>query len=149
MGWVQSLRLELAPRTAVAELIPGEVDTAMGADLHRPDQDSFPMAEFFRGDRSKLTPSTLAVRICHWVLPQTPEPQFTSATPFISKTRNSSVNGCHREPNSRTRRPERAAACCSGGKRHEPMCRLQVACRPIGNCCATSGQRHDHSFGGR
>jgi benzil reductase ((S)-benzoin forming) len=78
----QSLQMELAPRIAVAELIPGEVDTAMQADLRRPDQDSFPMAEFFRGNRSNLIPSALAARFCHWVLTQTPEPQFTSETPW-------------------------------------------------------------------
>ena len=78
----RSLQLELAPRIAVTELIPGEVDTAMQADLRRPDQDSFPMAEFFRGNRSNLIPSALAARFCHWVLTQTPEPQFTSETPW-------------------------------------------------------------------
>lgn len=78
----RSLQLELAPGIAVAELIPGEVDTEMQADLRRPDQDSFPLAEFFRGNRSNLIPSALAARFCHWVLTQTPEPEFSSADPW-------------------------------------------------------------------
>jgi hypothetical protein len=55
----------------------------MQDDLRRPDQDSFPMAEFFRGNRSNMIPSALAARISDCVRTLTPEPQFTSGTPDI------------------------------------------------------------------
>lgn len=78
----RSLQLELAPRIAVTELIPGEVDTAMQADLREPDPVSFAMAEFFRDNRTNLIPVALAARFCHWVLTQTSQPQFAKSTPW-------------------------------------------------------------------
>lgn len=78
----ESLRLELAPRIAVAELIPGEVDTAMQADLRRPDPDDFEMAGFFRDNRVNLIPVTLAAHFCLWVLMQTSPAQFADGTPW-------------------------------------------------------------------
>jgi benzil reductase ((S)-benzoin forming) len=85
----ESLQLELSPRIAVAELIPGEVDTAMQADLRRPDQDSFAMAEFFRGNRANLIPSIVAARFCQWVLTKTSESRFNNGSPwYIYDTEN-------------------------------------------------------------
>ncbi len=78
----RSLQMELAPRIAVAELIPGEVDTAMQADLRRPDPDDFEMAGFFRDNRVNLIPVTLAAHFCLWVLMQTSPAQFTDGTPW-------------------------------------------------------------------
>ena len=78
----RSLQLELAPRIAVTELIPGEVDTAMQADLREPDPVTFAMAEFFRDNRTNLIPVALAARFCHWVLTQTSQPQFANGTPW-------------------------------------------------------------------
>lgn len=78
----RSLQLELAPRIAVTELIPGEVDTAMQADLREPDPASFAMAEFFRDNRTNLIPVALAARFCHWVLTQTSSSQFAGGTPW-------------------------------------------------------------------
>lgn len=78
----RSLQLELAPRIAVADLIPGEVDTAMQADLREPDPVSFEMAGFFRGNRPNLIPPELAARFCLWVLTQTSHSQFAGGTPW-------------------------------------------------------------------
>ena len=78
----RSLQLELAPRIAVTELIPGEVDTAMQADLREPDPTGFAMAEFFRDNRTNLIPVALAARFCHWVLTQTSQAQFADGTPW-------------------------------------------------------------------
>lgn len=78
----RSLQLELAPRIAVTDLIPGEVDTAMQADLRRPDPGGFAMAEFFRANRSNLIPPELAARFCLWVLTRTSHSQFGRSTPW-------------------------------------------------------------------
>lgn len=78
----RSLQLELGPRIAVTDLIPGEVDTAMQADLRRPDPGSFAMAEFFRANRSNLIPPAVAARFCLWVLTLTSQPQFGRSTPW-------------------------------------------------------------------
>jgi NAD(P)-dependent dehydrogenase (short-subunit alcohol dehydrogenase family) len=79
----QSLQMELAPGIAVAELIPGEVDTAMQADLRRPDPGGFAMAEFFRDNRANLIPVALAARFCLWVLTQTSQRQLTDGSPCL------------------------------------------------------------------
>ena len=78
----QSLQMELAPGIAVAELIPGEVDTSMQADLRRPDRGGFAMAEFFRDNRANLIPVALAARFCLWVLTQTSQKQLTDGSPW-------------------------------------------------------------------
>ncbi len=78
----RSLQMELAPRIAVTELIPGEVDTAMQADLREPEPASFAMAEFFRDNRTNLIPVALAARFCHWVLTETSQQQFADGTPW-------------------------------------------------------------------
>ena len=78
----QSLQMELAPGIAVAELIPGEVDTAMQADLRQPDPGGFAMAQFFRDNRANLIPVALAARFCLWVLTQTSQRQLTSGSPW-------------------------------------------------------------------
>jgi NAD(P)-dependent dehydrogenase (short-subunit alcohol dehydrogenase family) len=78
----QSLQMELAPGIAMAELIPGEVDTAMQSDLRQPDPGGFAMAEFFRDNRANLIPVALAARFCLWVLTQTSQRQLTSGPPW-------------------------------------------------------------------
>ena len=78
----QSLQMELAPGIAVAELIPGEVDTSMQADLRRPDRGGFAMAEFFRDNRANIIPVALAARFCLWVLTQTSQKQLTDGSPW-------------------------------------------------------------------
>ena len=79
----QSLRLELAPAIGVAELIPGEVDTAMQAELRQPEPEQFALASFFRANRCNLIPSPLAAQFCQWVLMQTPLEQFNRDAPWF------------------------------------------------------------------
>lgn len=67
----ESLRHDLGPEVGVAELIPGEVVTAMQSNLREPDPAEFPLALFFRGHRTNLIPADLAARFCYWVLTNT------------------------------------------------------------------------------
>ena len=80
----ESLRLELGPvEIGVAELIPGEVDTDMQANLRDADPAEFPLASFFRDNRANLIPAHLAARFCHWVLTQTTTEAFNRAEPWF------------------------------------------------------------------
>ncbi len=78
----ESLRHDLAPTIGVAELIPGEVDTGMQANLRNPDPEEFPLASFFRSNRINLIPSDVAAQFCHWVLTQTTSEVFNRAQPW-------------------------------------------------------------------
>jgi len=79
----ESLRYDLSPDIGVAELIPGEVDTAMQSKLRAPDPETFPLASFFRGNRANLIPADLAARFCHWVLTQTSIEVFNQSEPWF------------------------------------------------------------------
>ena len=80
----ESLRQELGPvEIGVAELIPGEVDTGMQANLRDADPAEFPLASFFRDNRANLIPAHLAARFCHWVLTQTTTESFNRAEPWF------------------------------------------------------------------
>jgi NAD(P)-dependent dehydrogenase (short-subunit alcohol dehydrogenase family) len=78
----RSLQLELPPTVAVAELIPGEVDTGMQADLRAPDPDTFELAGFFRANQPNLIPAPLAVAFIRWVLLHTPFEAFRREEPW-------------------------------------------------------------------
>lgn len=78
----ESLRHDLGPTIGVAELIPGEVDTDMQADLRNPDPEEFPLASFFRSNRINLIPSDVAAQFCHWVLTQTRSDEFNRTEPW-------------------------------------------------------------------
>jgi benzil reductase ((S)-benzoin forming) len=78
-----SLRHDLNPNIGVAELIPGEVDTGMQADLREPDPEEFPLASFFRGNRANLIPAAVAAQFCYWVLTQTTPETFNRAEPWF------------------------------------------------------------------
>lgn len=78
----ESLRHDLAPTIGVAELIPGEVDTGMQANLRDPDPEEFPLASFFRSNRINLIPSDVAAQFCHWVLTQTTSEVFNRDQPW-------------------------------------------------------------------
>ncbi|MGB5136418.1 MAG: SDR family NAD(P)-dependent oxidoreductase [Prochlorococcaceae cyanobacterium] len=78
-----SLRLELPATLAVAELIPGEVDTGMQADLRAPDPKRFPLATFFRHNQSNLIPCALAARFIAWVLTGTTRTEFSKVEPWF------------------------------------------------------------------
>ncbi len=78
-----SLRLELPATLAVAELIPGEVDTGMQADLRAPDPACFPLATFFRHNQANLIPCALAARFIAWVLTGTTMSEFSKAEPWF------------------------------------------------------------------
>jgi benzil reductase ((S)-benzoin forming) len=78
----RSLQLELPPSIAVAELIPGEVDTGMQADLRAPDPVSFELAGFFRANQSNLIPAPLAVAFIRWVLLHTPFEAYGREQPW-------------------------------------------------------------------
>jgi len=79
----ESLRQDFGPEVGVAELIPGEVDTAMQANLRSPDPAEFPLALFFRGNRANLIPADLAARFCYWVLTQTNIAEFNRSEPWF------------------------------------------------------------------
>jgi len=80
----ESLRRDLCPnKIGVAELIPGEVDTGMQAQLRKPDPTEFPLASFFRSNRANLIPADLAAKFCHWVLTQTTIETFNSSEPWF------------------------------------------------------------------
>lgn len=78
----RSLQLELPPTIAVAELIPGEVDTGMQADLRAPDPGSFPLAGFFRANQPNLIPAPLAAAFILWVLVHTPLETYGREEPW-------------------------------------------------------------------
>ena len=78
----RSLQLELPPSIAVAELIPGEVDTGMQADLRAPDPAAFALADFFRVNQSNLIPAPLAVAFIRWVLLHTPFEAYGREAPW-------------------------------------------------------------------
>ncbi len=78
----RSLQLELPPTIAVAELIPGEVDTGMQADLRAPDPADFALAGFFRQNQANLIPTPLAVAFIRWVLLHTPFEAFAREEPW-------------------------------------------------------------------
>jgi hypothetical protein len=67
----------------VAELIPGEVDTGMQAELRDADPEEFPLVSFFRGNSANLIPADLAARFCHWVLAQTRAESFSRSEPWF------------------------------------------------------------------
>jgi NAD(P)-dependent dehydrogenase (short-subunit alcohol dehydrogenase family) len=73
----QSLRLELAPEVLVASAIPGEVDTAMQADLRTPDPAVFALAEFFRENQPNLIPVEVAVDFLTWLLTETADAEYS------------------------------------------------------------------------
>lgn len=79
----ESLRHDLNPKITVAELIPGEVDTGMQADLRNPDPDEFPLASFFRGNHANLIPAAIAAQFCNWVLTQTTPEEFNRPEPWF------------------------------------------------------------------
>jgi NAD(P)-dependent dehydrogenase (short-subunit alcohol dehydrogenase family) len=78
----RSLQLELPPTIAVAELIPGEVDTGMQADLRAPDPAAFQLAGFFRANQPNLIPAPLAVAFIRWVLLHTPFEAYGRKEPW-------------------------------------------------------------------
>lgn len=78
----ESLRFELSPDIGVAELIPGEVDTAMQACLREADPTDFPLCEFFSRNQNNLIPSDIAAYFCYWVLTQTTAEEFNRAEPW-------------------------------------------------------------------
>lgn len=75
--------LRYVPRICVAELIPGEVDTGMQADLREPDAEVFPLASFFRGNRDNLMPAAVAAQFCYWVLTVTTPEAFSCSEPWF------------------------------------------------------------------
>ncbi|MCP9927492.1 SDR family NAD(P)-dependent oxidoreductase [Cyanobium sp. CH-040] len=79
----KSLRLELPVTLAVGELIPGEVDTGMQADLRAPDPEGFPLATFFRQNQANLIPCALAARFITWVLTGTGRDDFSRTEPWF------------------------------------------------------------------
>jgi NAD(P)-dependent dehydrogenase (short-subunit alcohol dehydrogenase family) len=79
----RSLQLELPPTIAVAELIPGEVDTGMQADLRAPDPSAFQLAGFFRANQPNLIPAPLAVAFIRWVLLHTPLATYGREAPWF------------------------------------------------------------------
>ncbi len=79
----ESLRQDLSPAIGVAELIPGEVDTGMQADLREPDPAEFTLASFFRGNRANLIPAAVAAQFCFWVLTQTTTEAFNRSEPWF------------------------------------------------------------------
>ncbi|WP_411868682.1 SDR family NAD(P)-dependent oxidoreductase [Vulcanococcus limneticus] len=78
----RSLQLELPATVGVADLIPGEVDTAMQADLRAPDPADFPLASFFRANEVNLIPTDVAVAFLAWVLLATPLDSFRREQPW-------------------------------------------------------------------
>jgi NAD(P)-dependent dehydrogenase (short-subunit alcohol dehydrogenase family) len=78
----RSLQLELPSTIAVAELIPGEVDTGMQADLRAPDPAAFELAGFFRANQPNLIPAPLAVAFIRWVLLHTPLETYGREEPW-------------------------------------------------------------------
>jgi benzil reductase ((S)-benzoin forming) len=79
----ESLQHELGPQILVEDLIPGEVDTGMQAELREADPEEFPLVSFFRGNSANLIPADLAARFCHWVLAQTSAESFTRSEPWF------------------------------------------------------------------
>ncbi|WP_094554344.1 SDR family NAD(P)-dependent oxidoreductase [Synechococcus sp. 1G10] len=78
----RSLQLECSATMAVAELIPGEVDTDMQADLRTPDPADFEMAAFFRMNQPNLIPTELAVAFIAWVLLDTLPEDYARTDPW-------------------------------------------------------------------
>lgn len=79
----RSLQQEMPQSIAVAELIPGEVDTGMQADLRVPDPGDFELAAFFRSNRPNLIPTAVAVEFIAWVLLNTPVAAFGREEPWF------------------------------------------------------------------